>query len=152
MSNPNKRWSWRGAFGRSTGSALAGAANGALGGLLGGPLGAPLGAAVGVAIGFAGGMVGSGLGHLWDDMRRPIEQFGSGTLYTFVVTGFFTLPLIFLAQPYLSRSPDPALTLCALISLVSILGAASKSLLDDLHYTYFVAEARGLSWSSINAD
>jgi hypothetical protein len=137
MSNPNKRWSWGSALGRSTGSAIAGASGGAITGSLGGPLGIPLGAAVFGVLGFTTGLMGAGLGHWWDDMLRDAETFGSGALYSLVVTGTLTVLAVLLAQPLLAVSPDATVTLSLIIGSLSVIGSASKSLIDDLHYTYF---------------
>jgi hypothetical protein len=137
MSNPNKQWSWGGALGRSTGTALSGASVGAINGALGGPLGVPLGATVFAAIGFTTGLIGAGLGHWWDDMLRDAEGFGSGVLYSLVVSSSLTIFATLLVQPSLLSSPNATLALALIISPLCIVATASKSLIDDLHYTYF---------------
>lgn len=135
MSNPNKRWSWGGALGRSTGPTVSGAASGALAGALGGPLGIPAGAAVGGAIGFVGGFIGAALGHWWDEVKRKAESFGSGALFTLVISGILDIPFVLLAISHFS-SENKIRVLTLLIGFSSIISSAAKSLIDDLHATY----------------
>ena len=142
MSNREKKWSWRGALGRAAGPGLSGAASGALAGHLGGPLGVPVGAAVLGAIGFAGGFIGAALGHWWDQIDRPPEEFGSGALYTIVVSGILNFVFVLLAAPNFSKISDSGAALYVLIAGGSFISAASKSLIDDLYATYVQSRER----------
>ena len=141
MSKPEKRWSWRAAFGRSTGAAFTGAAGGLITGSLGGPISAGLGAAVFGAVGFCGGMIGAGLGHWWDELDRAPEQFGSGALFTLVVAGPLVVVSILLLAMLVQGSTDDVsgdLTPYAVVvGFLSVVASAAKSLIDDLHYAYF---------------
>jgi hypothetical protein len=142
MSNPEKKWSWGGAMGRATGSGLTGVAGGALAGHLGGPLGVPVGAAILGAFGFAGGFIGAALGHWWDQLDRPREEFGSGALFTLVVSGVLNLTFVLLAAPSFSKASDATAALYILVCGGSLMSSASKSLLDDLHATYVISRER----------
>jgi hypothetical protein len=95
----------------------------------------PVGAALFGGIGFVGGFVGAALGHWWDDMNRKLESFGSGALFTLVITGVLDLIFVLLASSSFSAiNSFRAMTL--LVGFSSIIGGASKSLIDDLHATY----------------
>jgi hypothetical protein len=136
MSNPNKVWSFGGAAGRATGSGLAGVASGAIAGSLGGPLGIPLGMAVFGAVGFAGGYVGACLGYWWDALERDPETFGSGALFSLVVNGVLNIVFLLLLGESVSTAHRPIMLLCLLVGFSSLISAALKSLLDDLHAAY----------------
>ena len=143
MSNANKVWSWGGAIGRATGSAISGAASGTMAGLLGGALSAPLAAVIGGAIGFSGGIIGAILGHKLDDMPPSGEAFGSGALFTLVVTGMLDIQLLGLFRTPLAPEATKLL-LSILLGFSSLIGSASKSLLDDLFERYFAGQIADL--------
>jgi hypothetical protein len=82
-------------------------------------------------------MMGAALGYWWDLLRRPPETFGSGALCSTVVGGVLTIPTLVLAHPQFATSPNPNLSMALFIGIVSLLASAFKSLLDDLHYSYF---------------
>lgn len=136
MTNPNKYWSWRGNLGRAVGAGAAGAAGGALAGAVGGPLGIGAGAAALGAIGFAGGFIGGALGHLLDDLIRPVKSFGSGVLFTLVASGILNFIFVLLALAHITAKSDAGLVLEILSAWAGFIGAALKSLIDDLHAAY----------------
>jgi hypothetical protein len=138
MSNENKgKWSWRVAMGRATGNIFGTAiAGGVAGAIFGGPPGGAAGIAIGAAGSFVNGFMGYTLGHWWDDPPDRVESFGSGVLYTTVVSGSFMTLLFLIALGPLLNHPDASgRAFVAIPCAAGFLGAMSKSLLDDLRAT-----------------
>jgi hypothetical protein len=86
-------------------------------------------------------MVGAAVGHWWDDMDRDKETFGSGALYALVVSGILMLFAVLILNPLLTSSPHPRLAFGIVVGGIALFSASSKSLIDDLHHTYFGGDA-----------
>jgi hypothetical protein len=80
--------------------------------------------------------LGAALGHWWDALDRDQESFGSGVLFTLVVNGVLKRTFLLLLAGSISQAHQPTLLLAILAGLSSLISAASKSLVDDLHATY----------------